>query len=103
MEKILSISDQLQKLLDEAKREAERVVAEAQKNADEMISQTKAEIEMKLIRDQRFSKQTEEEKIKIESIKILEEYRKKATSLKNITDERFMTAIKLILSEVLPE
>jgi vacuolar-type H+-ATPase subunit H len=103
MERILTISDQLQKLLDEAKKEAERIVADAQKRSDEKIAQAKAEAETELIRAQRFSKRTEKEKIKKEAAQILKEYQQKAASLKRISNERLLLAINLILTEVLPQ
>ena len=103
MYKILSISDQLQKLLDEAKKEAEKIDAEAQKKAQEMISHTKTEVETKLAHARRLSKQFQEEKIKIESFQILEEYRKKAASLRDISKDHLIIAENFILKKVLPQ
>jgi len=53
MERVLSMGSRLQKLLIEAKAEAERMVSEAQKEADEMIDAAGTESNRRRMRAQR--------------------------------------------------
>lgn len=103
MENILAISDQLHKLLEDAKSEAESIISAAQQRADEMINQEKAQIETDLVRAQRFSKRTEEEKMRLEANRILEEYKQKAVLLKEVSRSRLSIAVNLVVNEVLPQ
>lgn len=107
MERVLSIGGRLQRLIDEAEREAERTLAEAQKRSNEMISQARAEAENRRARAQRGQGiddliQSEEEKAKEDAAKILEGYRMKAEAVKKSQEERFNEAVNLVLREVLP-
>jgi len=108
MERLISIGERLQKLLDEAESEAETKVAEAQKMANEMVTQAKSEAENRRIRAQRGDGiedfiVAEEEKATKEASKILEDYQQKAEAVKNVETERFEKAIRIIMREVLPE
>lgn len=108
MEKLISMGEQLQKLLDEAEKEAEAKIAEAQRSADEMVAQARAEAENRQIRAQRGDGiedfiTAEEEKAKKEASKILEDYRRKAETMKNVEAEQFDEAVTFILGEVLPK
>jgi len=107
MERVLDIGERLQKLLEDAEREAERNVAEAQKRADEMISRAKEEAETRRHRAQRGDgiedlTRGEEEKAKEEAAKILDGYRVKAEAIKKVSSARLEEALKLVLREVLP-
>lgn len=103
MENILAISDQLHKLIEDAKTEAESIVTAARKRADEMINHEKAQIETDLARTQRFSTRAEEEKMRVEANRILDQYKHKAASLKDVSRKRLAIAINLVLNEVLPQ
>jgi vacuolar-type H+-ATPase subunit H len=107
MERVLSIGERLQRLLEEAEKESERKVSEAQKRADEMISRAKDEAENRRIGAQRGDgiediTRGEEEKAKREAEKILEDYRLKAEAVGKVPKERFDEAVKLVFVEVLP-
>lgn len=107
MERVLSMGERLQKLLDGAESEAERKVAEAKRRAEEMISKARTDAENKRARAQRGRGiddliQTEELKAKKEAADIMKDYKNKAESAKNVLEERFEEAVNLVLKEVLP-
>jgi vacuolar-type H+-ATPase subunit H len=108
VERLISMGEQLQKLLEEAEREAEAKIAEAQNRADEMVARAKAEAENRRIRAQRGDGvqdfvTAEEEKAKKEASKILEDYKRKAETMKDVETEQFDKAVALVLGEVLPK
>jgi len=107
MERVLSIGERLQKLLEEAEREAERKAAEARRRADETISEAREEAENRRIRARRGDGiedliRAEEEKAKKEAAKILEDYRGRAEAIKEVSPERLEEAVNFVLKEALP-
>ena len=107
MERVVSMGERLQKLLDGAESEAERKVAEAKRRAKEIISQARTEAENKRARAQRGRGiddliQAEESKAKKEAAEIMKDYKNKAEATKNVLEERFEEAVNLVLKEVLP-
>lgn len=107
MERVLSMGERLQKLLEGAESEAERKVAEAKRRAEEIISQARTEAENRRVRAQRGHGiddliQAEEEKAKKEAAKIMKDYEKKAEATKKVPEDRFNEAVDLVLKEVLP-
>jgi vacuolar-type H+-ATPase subunit H len=102
------MGERLQRLLDTAEKEAEEIVAEAERNSNEMISNAKAEAERRRNMAQRGSGIDEllreaEEKAKVEAEKSLEVYRERAEALKKLPEEKMQEAVALVLKEVLPE
>jgi len=108
MERVISIGERLQKLLEEAERESERKITEARRKADEMIARAKDEAENRRIMAQRGDGiedllKTEEYKAKQEADRILEKYRERAEAIKKVPREKIEEAISLVLREVLPK
>ena len=108
MERVLSMSGRLQKLLTEAQAEADQKVNEAQKIADEIIETAKTEANRKRLRAQRGSGLeellAEEEKIaEKEAIKVTKDFENKVEELRKIPTKKINEAIKYVLQEVLPE
>ena len=108
LEKVLSIGERLQRLLDNAEKEAEEIVNEAERRANEMISKAKTEAERKRNLAQRGSGIDEllreaEEKAKVEAKNNLENYMKKAEALKQLPEDKMEEAVVKILKEALPE
>ena len=102
------MGERLQRLLDIAEKEAEEIVAEAERRAHEMVSKAKAEAERRRNLAQRGSGIDEllreaEEKAKVEAEKSLEGYREKAEALKEFPEEKMQGAVAFVLKEVLPE
>ena len=108
MERVISIGGRLQRLIEEAEREAERRVAEARSRAKEAISKARTEAENRRARAQRGHGiddliQAEEEKATKEAAKTLENHRRRAETIKKVPEERFKEAVNLVLREVLPK
>jgi vacuolar-type H+-ATPase subunit H len=108
MERVLSMGERLQRLLDDAETKAGEIVAEAQRKADEMVSKAKAEAERRRNMAQRGSGIDEliseaEEKAKVEASKILENNKTKAEALKKFPEDKMQAALELVLKEVLPQ
>ena len=108
MERILSMGSRLQKLLIEAKAEAEQMVSEAQKEADEMMDAAKTESNRKRMRAQRGTGledmlAEEEKKAVKEAAKVVKDYEKQVGALRKIPTEKMESAVELVLKEVLPE
>jgi len=108
MERVLSMGERLQRLLDDAETKADEIVVEAQRKADEMVSKAKAEAERRRNMAQRGSGIDElirevEEKAKVDAEKSLEDYEKKAEALKKLPEDKMQVALELVLKEVLPE
>ena len=108
MERILSMGSRLQKLLIEAKAEAERMVSEAQKEADEMIDTAKTESNRRRMRAQRGTGleemlAEEEKKAVKEAAKVAKDYKKQVEELRKVPAEKMESAVELVLKEVLPE
>lgn len=108
MERVLSIQDRLQKLLDDAEREAKAKVTGAQKNIDDRISAIRTEANRKLAMAQRGSGieqllKEEEKSAEKEATKILKTYDEKAEDLKAVPKKKREEAVSFVLKEVLPE
>jgi vacuolar-type H+-ATPase subunit H len=108
LEKVLSMGERLQKLLDKAEKEAEEIVTEAETKSNEMISKAKTEAERRRNLAQRGSGIDEllseaEEKAKVEAEKSLEDYQKKAEALKKVPENKMEEAVARVLREALPE
>ena len=102
------MGERLQRLLDNAKKDAEEVVVEAERKASEMISKAKAEAERRRNLAQRGTGIDEllseaEEKAKVEAEKSLEGYKERVEALKKVPEEKKQEAVALVLKEVLPE
>lgn len=107
MERVLSIGGRLQRLLEDAEKEAERKISEAQKRADEMIALAKEEAENRRIRAQRGDgiedlTRAEEEKARKEAESVLKDYEAKAGVARKVSKDVFGEAVHLVLREVLP-
>jgi vacuolar-type H+-ATPase subunit H len=108
MERVLSMSGRLQKLLTEAQAEAEKIVQEAQRQADEMINIANKEAERKRIRAQRGTGleellAEEEKKAMKEADKITKDYKNQVEDLKKVSEKKVSNAIDFVMKEVLPE
>ena len=108
LERVISMGERLQRLLDNAEKDAEEIVAEAERRANEMVSKAKSEAERRRNMAQRGSGIDEllreaEEKAKVEAEKSLEGYREKAEALKKLPEEKMREAVEFVLREVLPE
>ena len=108
LEKVLSMGERLQKLLDKAEKEAEEMVTEAEKKANDMILKAKTEAERRLYLAQRGSGIDEllseaEEEAKVEAEQSLEGYRKKAKELIKVPEDKMQEAVALVLREALPK
>lgn len=108
LEKVLSMGERLQRLLDKAEKEVGEIVTEAETKADEMISKAKTEAERRRNLAQRGSGIDEllseaEEKAKVEAEKSLKSYRKKAEALKKLPEDKMEEAVARVLREALPE
>ncbi len=108
MQKILSLGGRLQKLLDKTEAEANEIISEAQKKADQVIAEAKEEAEKKRLRAQRRTGLDEfladaEAEAKSEATKVTKDYEKRVKEVHNIPDDKFKSAVDLVLKEVLPE
>ena len=103
MENIVSLTDLLQKVLDEAKQEANNIIHAAQQTAEKMVAKAKTQVEKEEIINQRILKQKEADKIRQEANQTLTEYHQKAASSKSISENRITLALNLVLKEVLPQ
>lgn len=107
MDRIISIGGRLQKLLADAENEANKKISEAQSKADEMVNAAKSDAEYKRRRAQRGTGiddliAEEEEKARVEAENVNKEYSKKVKDLNNISDEKLLEAVMLVLREMLP-
>jgi len=108
MERVLSMSGRLQKLLTEAQAEAEKTVQDAQRQADEMINVANKEAERKRLRAQRGTGleemlAEEEKKAMKEADKVVKDYEKQVDDLKKVSDRKVSEAVDYVIKEVLPE
>jgi vacuolar-type H+-ATPase subunit H len=99
---IVSLTDLLQKALDEAKQEANNIIHAAQLTAEEMVAKARMQAEKEAINAQLLLKQKEEAKIRKEAHQILVEYQQKAASSKSLSKNRITLALDLVLKEALP-
>ena len=102
MENIVSLTNLLQKALDEAKQEASSIIHTAQQTAEEMVAKAQAHAEKDIITTHHMMKEEEEEKIRQEANQILTEYHQKAASYQSLSEKRLTLALNLVLKEVLP-
>jgi V/A-type H+-transporting ATPase subunit G/H len=107
MERVLSMGERLQRLIEEAEKESEKKIAEAQKRAEEMIAEARDEAENRRISAQRGDgieelTRSEEERARKEAANILEGYGTKAEAVKKVPRARFDDAVSMVLREVLP-
>lgn len=107
MERVLSIQNRLQKLLEDAEREAESKINEAQMKADLVISSAKTDASRRLAQAKRGSGiaellKEEEEKAKKEAESIMKEYSEKAEALREVSEDKVDEATIFVLKEVLP-
>jgi vacuolar-type H+-ATPase subunit H len=108
VERVISMGERLQRLLDEAEKEAEAMVADAEKRAEAMVSRTRADAERRRTMAQRGYGIDEllkeaEEKARKEAEKNLKGYKEKAETVKEVPKEKMEEAVALVLKEVLPE
>jgi vacuolar-type H+-ATPase subunit H len=108
VERVLSMGERLQRLLDGAEKEAEAKVVEAEQKAADMISKARADAERRRTMAQRgygideLLKEAEEKATK-EAEKKLKDYIKQAEVVKDAPEEKMKEAVALVLKEVLPE
>jgi vacuolar-type H+-ATPase subunit H len=108
VERVLSMGERLQRLLDGAEKEAEAKVVEAEQKAADMISKARADAERRRTMAQRgygideFLKEAEEKATK-EAEKKLKGYKKQTEAVKDVPEEKMKEAVALVLKEVLPE
>lgn len=108
MERVLSMGGRLKRLLEEAEAESTRIISEASAEADQEITKVRQDGEYRLRRAQRGTGidnliQAEEIKAKKEAEKIIDEYKTKASDLREIISKNREAALNLILEEVLPK
>lgn len=108
IEKVLSMGERLQKLLDSAEKEAEAIIVDAERRAAEMISKAKEDAEGRRNMAQRGRGIEElireaEEKAEKEAKQSMKDYKKKAEALKGVPDEKLDEAVAFVLKEVLPK
>jgi vacuolar-type H+-ATPase subunit H len=108
LERVISMGERLHRLLDNAEKDAEEIVARAERSASEMISNARAEAERRRNLAQRGTGIDEllheaEEKAKIEAEKSLESNKERVEALKKIPEDKKQEAVALVLKEVLPE
>jgi vacuolar-type H+-ATPase subunit H len=108
VERVLSMGERLQRLLDGAEKEAEAKVVEAEQKAADMISKARADAERRRTMAQRgygideLLKEAEDKATK-EAEKKLKDYKKKAEAVKEVPEEKMKEAVALVLKEVLPK
>jgi len=108
VERVLSMGERLQRLLDTSEKEAEAKIVEAEKITEEMISRARTEAERRQTMAQRgygideLLKEAEEKATK-EAEKKIKDYKKQAEAVKKVPEEKLKEAVTLILKEVLPE
>lgn len=108
MENIINLSERLVALIERAEAEAREIVNKAQRQADEMLLEVKEEADKKRLRAQRRTGldeflAPEEEKARIEAIKVKEEYEKRASNIKNTPEDKIDQAVDFLLKEILPK
>ena len=103
MENIISLTNLLQKALDEARQEAKSIIRAAQQTAEEMVAKATTQAENEVSTTHRMLKQKEEAKIRQEANQILTEYRQKAAAYQSLSENRITLALNLVLKEVLPQ
>ncbi len=108
MEKLVSIGERLEKLLAEAEKQAKLEVLQAEKRAEEMISQAKTEADRRRVMAQRgvgidALLREANEKAKQDAEKIIEEYEARSEALKNVSKDKMMKGIAFVLEEVIPK
>jgi len=83
------------RLIDEAKAKADQIVSEAKKKAQSLIDKaTKTEHIQAILK-------REEEKVKKEAERILEDYRKRLSKFREIREDSIRKAVDLVVREVL--
>jgi len=108
MRDLLSLGARLQNLMEKTEAKAAEIIAEAQTQADEMVTTAKEEAERRLQRAQyrsgldEFLKDAEAE-AKQEAEKTEKEYTNTAEGIKKVSEEKIAEAVKLLVKEVLPE
>ena len=107
-DKLLSLTERLENILEKAEQEAKEKVSDAQQRANEMVSKAKVDADRKKSMTQRSSGienllKAEEEKAKKEAEIILEQYNKDVTELGKVSKKKVDSAIDAILKEVLPK
>ena len=92
MENIVSLTNLLQKALDEARQEAKSIIRAAQQSAEEMVAKATTQAEKEVHTTHRMLKQKEEAKIRQEANQILTEYRQKAAAYQSLSENRITLA-----------
>jgi dsDNA-specific endonuclease/ATPase MutS2 len=106
MKKILSLGERLQRLLEKTEQEAQAIISEAQKGADEIIKKDREDAEKKRLSAQRrtgleaFLKEAEIDARK-EAEKVKEDYSTRAESIRSISQEKIDDAASYLAEEVL--
>ncbi len=107
LERVVSMGERLQRLLDGAEKEAEVKVADAEKSAEEMVAKAKTDSERRRSMAQRgygideLLKEAEED-AKKEAKKLIKDFTKKAETVKEVSEDKMEEAVALVLGEVIP-
>lgn len=104
----IEVSEKLRSLLEEAEKQAKEIVAQSEESAERMISEAREEAESMSVRAETGQLLDEmireaEEAAEKEAEKVLEEYGRRISTLKDIPPERFERATELVLRRVLPQ
>ena len=108
MKNILSLSERLKALIENAEAEAKGIVSEAQKKAETSIAEATTEAESKRVSAQRrtgleeYLAESEAEAAK-EAKKVAKDYEDRAEGIKNTSDDKIKEAVDYVLKEVLPQ
>lgn len=108
MQKILSLGERLQELLEKTEAEAKDIISEAQRKGDQIVAQAKDEAEKKRLRTQRRIGLDEylvdaEAKAKEEANKVTKDYEKRVEDINKISDDKIKEVADFVLQEVLPQ
>jgi len=96
VEKLILEEIEIMKKIEEAKKKAEEIKAEAQKEVRKILDEVALEDRLKKYIEE------QDKKIQTEAQQIIENYKKMASELKNIPDAKIREVAKIILKEVLP-
>ena len=104
VERVLSMGERLQRLLDGAEKEVEAKISEAEMKATELISKARTDAERRRTMAQRgygideLLKEAEEKATK-EAEKKLEDYKKQVEAVKDVSEEKMKEAVAFVLKD----
>ena len=106
--KSLSVGKRLETILDDAEKEAQQLIIEAQRKKDVILSKAAAEAEEKRVRAQRGLGidtliREEEKKVQNEAEAMKSDFKKKLDTFSNIPKKKKEAVIEMVVKEVLPQ